>query len=503
MVRRTTASSESVQWHLSKLDQICGRGTLKEAERWCLLRVFFALNAEHRSGNSVNGVNRPLRASSLTARLCGRGKNTVDRIVSAWHKSFHSQGYEHALPLSKALEPTPLGNRFPKSKRIPHDDEVLHLVRDFVQRKRKLREKCTAPEVLDFLVQEGACSIRTTFEGVYEPKDFQAALCAVRRYLQRKGFKRGRKTGAIRINPVHVAWRDTYLRVLLENRSKADAERRQEVYTDESYIHHHYRLEHDNIYHPLDEGDTKAPQKGRRYCFVAAIRANGRDGKGGLVPNSVWSFCPTSGKDHKGDYHKVFNYENYLKWFTEQLLPNLFEPSLIILDNAKYHKTGQLYTPNASKMRKAQVLEALTARGVQLDPNATAMEAKVLLRKWVTENVKPAIIQAAEASGHKVIFTPPHYSDLQPIELLWARVKGAVARLYTKETTLRDDGERLQHEFEKLESEAGEEAIAAIVDHVDNAIRKFLEEIARDERHDDSGFTTESDASTVSDSNKE
>lgn len=33
-----------------------------------------------------------------------------------------------------------------------------------------------------------------------------------------------------------------------------------------------------------------------------------------------------------------------------------------------------------------------------------------------------------QAGGHEVLWTPPYMPDLQPIELLWAKVKGAVAR---------------------------------------------------------------------------
>ena len=68
-------------------------------------------------------------------------------------------------------------------------------------------------------------------------------------------------------------------------------------------------------------------------CFVAAIKNSGRSGGAGIVPGSVWMFCPQSTKDHFGDYHKVFTSDNYVKWFKSQLLPNLQDPSLIIIDN--------------------------------------------------------------------------------------------------------------------------------------------------------------------------
>ena len=44
----------------------------------------------------------------------------------------------------------------------------------------------------------------------------------------------------------------------------------------------------------------------------------------------------------------------------------------------------------------------------------------------------------AKYKGTNLLFTPPYCPDLQPIELVWAIVKGRVAREWTKERTLRE-----------------------------------------------------------------
>jgi hypothetical protein len=43
--------------------------------------------------------------------------------------------------------------------------------------------------------------------------------------------------------------------------------------------------------------------------------------------------------DSGGDYHGNFDWQNYRKWFTEQLLPSLKKGGnyVILLDNASYH----------------------------------------------------------------------------------------------------------------------------------------------------------------------
>lgn len=51
-------------------------------------------------------------------------------------------------------------------------------------------------------------------------------------------------------------------------------------------------------------------------------------------------------------------------------------------------------------MRKADVLQALQERGIYYDERISAVEAKVLLRKWVNENVKAAIVLMAEDAQH-------------------------------------------------------------------------------------------------------
>ena len=87
-----------------------------------------------------------------------------------------------------------------------------------------------------------------------------------------------------------------------------------EIYTDESYVYHYHRNDHENLFHPSrPEDDGKSQRKGRRFCFVAAIGGNGRIENAGVVPDSLWIFCPSQKDEHKGDNHKVFNHENYIQ----------------------------------------------------------------------------------------------------------------------------------------------------------------------------------------------
>ncbi len=97
------------------------------------------------------------------------------------------------------------------------------------------------------------------------------------------------------------------------------------------------------------------------------------------------------------------------------------------------------------------------------------------------DNIDPEIVQVAREMGHIVLFTPPHYSDLQPVELVWAYIKSSIARKYSNTTTFNDVQTRLKEEFELLSSEKGSDTVAAIIDHIDQVISNFLREIQRDE----------------------
>ncbi|EGD76267.1 hypothetical protein PTSG_00970 [Salpingoeca rosetta] len=147
---------------------------------------------------------------------------------------------------------------------------------------------------------------------------------------------------------------------------------------------------------------------------------------------------PSRGSFHTGDYHKAFNSDNFISWFKDALLPNLHQPSLIIMDNAAYHRTLPPDTPVPGRMKKADVIAALRARNLTVSEIDFSCELKDRLKLWVKNHVQPEVVQLAEAQGHKVLFSPPCYSDLNPIELVWALIKGNVGRRYSLDTTFED-----------------------------------------------------------------
>jgi transposase len=138
-------------------------------------------------------------------------------------------------------------------------------------------------------------------------------------------------------------------------------------------------------------------------------------------------FQPSMRKDSSGDYRKVFNGDNFIKWFEEQLLPNLGDtPCLIMMDNAAYHLLYSKTIPRLYKMKKAELLEYLLSKGQSMtDQDSRQLPVLLLrakMREYIEKNEVSAVIKLARAGEikHKILFTPPYHSDLQPIELLWA-----------------------------------------------------------------------------------
>jgi transposase len=171
----------------------------------------------------------------------------------------------------------------------------------------------------------------------------------------------------------------------------------------------------------------------------------------GLVPGSIWAFSPQKKSDHQGDYHKVLNGDNYIPWFRDQLLANLHQPSLIMLDNAAYHCVYRPDVPKWYKLKKQECINYLSSKSIDFDPSMMATEMKQLIKGYIASSVKIEVDRLAEAGGHTVLVTPAYHSDLQPIELVWALVKGNVGGQYSNHTTLDIVYERLMHEFNQLE----------------------------------------------------
>ncbi|RHY24712.1 hypothetical protein DYB32_008725 [Aphanomyces invadans] len=404
--------------------------TLTLEERLIILNMHAVMRQEDAESGAARDV------SVRIAQLVGRSREVVQQV---W-REYHAE--------KDVVVKTQPANRQSKTMAIPRDDTVVSSVQGFVRNKRMLRERCVAKDVMAFLREKSLVSYADDL------KSNATALRAMQRFLKHCGYKRGHKKGikSLALTQRNRLARDNYVVKMCEATQHVNLSlRRTVVYLDESFIHHHYKAKNDSLYDPNDVTDMqpKPKHKGRRICFIGAIVDGGPHNSAFINYDSF-----EGGSKQTKDDHGMFDGEYFVAWF-ERLVSILdkmgIENALIVMDNAKYHKCLPPDTPKFS-MKKLRLQEACVVRGIPYN----ASDVKSFL--WsklepVVASVQPTTVAMAEAAGHEVLFTPPHHSELQPIELIWAIVKGQVGRQYDGRTKFSDVGQRLDRAVESLASE--------------------------------------------------
>ncbi|RHZ27611.1 hypothetical protein DYB37_012142 [Aphanomyces astaci] len=260
----------------------------------------------------------------------------------------------------------------------------------------------------------------------------------------------------------NVAFRTTYLRKRLANRSDAGAPLLPEVYLDESFCN----LNHSPGKTWVDETKKRLTKSGigPRMCIVGAgiVQTASRglvvgewvDGSLVMLPSQQRPKRKRKGQvdsvDDGDDYHGNFNSDMFERWFGGvcRTLQALHGPCVIHMDGAKYHKLV-LNPPPTCKDPKATLMAWLAARAVSYD--AKIMKAELLdLCRQHRETPSYATQVLATECGHTLLFTPPYHPELQPIEVVWGVVKNRIGVRPSK-----DMGElrtRLEVEFSSIES---------------------------------------------------
>ena len=186
-----------------------------------------------------------------------------------------------------------------------------------------------------------------------------------------------------------------------------------------------------SCFDPNDEQDmeTKAQHKGKRYCFIAAIIDDNQSPAVMAIPDNLRPDADKAGFMHEtldifeggkkqtADYHGMFDSAYFIKWM-EKLLQALahqnVEKALIVMDNAKYHKSLPNGTPKGS-WRKQQLVDYCVEHGIAISPADLKSVIWDRLKKHIEANVQPVIVAMAEAAGHQVVWshrTIPTYNQL-------------------------------------------------------------------------------------------
>lgn len=215
-----------------------------------------------------------------------------------------------------------------------------------------------------------------------------------------------------------VAWRYRYLSRL----NKLRAEGCEIVYLDETWYD-----THDVPKKGWDDKSCscclKAPvSRGKRIMILHA------GSEEGWVPNCLFLSAKNIG-DAKADTHDDMNAQVFEKWFEHTLLKNLprDKKCVIVLDNASYHSRLARRIPNMST-RIAEIVQFMRENDLTI-PEPLPIKA-VLVQIIKDANFKKEFVvdNLANKYGHENLRLPPYHCCLNPIELIWARLKTEVRK---------------------------------------------------------------------------
>ncbi|OXA46169.1 hypothetical protein Fcan01_18959 [Folsomia candida] len=141
-----------------------------------------------------------------------------------------------------------------------------------------------------------------------------------------------------------------------------------------------------------------------------------------------------SKKDVK-DYHGNMDHVRYLTWF-EKILSLVPPKSVLVLDQAPYHRKrveGTLM-PNMAWL-KQKIVDWVVQHDIRLPEGVESfhkLTKSSLIELAKSKPVKPKFIveKLAEESNKdiKILWLPPAHCEFNPIELIWAIVKGYIAK---------------------------------------------------------------------------
>ncbi|CAH2092047.1 unnamed protein product [Euphydryas editha] len=229
-------------------------------------------------------------------------------------------------------------------------------------------------------------------------------------------FKKCRQNRSVLLERPNIrSWRAKYLRAIRAN-DELGANKKPVIYLDETWIHAHYTVKKCWQGESSKEGVFKNDSPGRRWVLVHA------GGETGFVEGASLLF---KSKTKSGDYHDEMNGDNFKKWINEKLIPNLKEPSIIVMDNASYHSVQSERLPTMAT-KKADMQNWLQGRGIPFDEGMFKPELYMLIKENAPQK-RYEIDEIFQNHGHQVLRLPPYNCELSPIEFIWNLIKQRVS----------------------------------------------------------------------------
>jgi transposase len=388
----------------------------------CIAKLKRYFDEERKAGPTASTEN----ASARTAVALGVGEATVKRVMARYNSKGSGVFTEPSKP--RGRPPFVLS------------DSILPIVREEVRSQNLCGQRVSAEKLRTLLCDE---------------HELEVASATFWRALKRWGFAHGtgQRRCALKEQPYVLQARREYLRRKRGNRNPDGTVKRPEIYLDETYVNKN----HSNQFTWYREEDgpwvNKPSGVGPRLIVVNAIGYDGWIKKADLVFQA---------KKRTGDYHGQMNWDNFSRWFSTQLLPNIPDDSMIILDNAGYHNVYvQDSTLPSGASSKDDLRDWLTRNGIPWQDDMLKIELWRLCKRFAP---KPEYMldRLAREKGHVILRTPPYHPELQPIETCWAIVKNELADKC--DFTMANLKNQIPNAFSKVTTETCRKIIARVAE---------------------------------------
>jgi transposase len=365
-------------------------------EKRMILEVKNHFDNEKKRNKSIVGS-----ASSLTATTLKLSVITVQRVL----KEYKENG-EFSDPKPKGASPYAV------------DSTIKTVIQNLIRQHNIKR---------DHLSIRSLCAILKNEYDTHIPRE------TLRAYLSRWNIVYGtvHRHSALREQDHVIAARRAYL----IKKKELNLSDRTLIYLDETFINKNYSGSDTSWYcadwqedEDLDKFNgpyiNKPAGKGERLIILKAMTADG------WIEGTDLIFKAHS---NTGDYHGSMDVENFTRWFTKQLLPNIPDNSVIIMDNASYHNAFEDDGVPSLNSKKAALQEWLNHEGISFDEDYLRPQLIELVNQHrpKREYHLDALLKNNQLYRDRnitIMRTPQYHPELQPIEKCWAVMKQDIGR---------------------------------------------------------------------------
>lgn len=210
---------------------------------------------------------------------------------------------------------------------------------------------------------------------------------------------------------------------------------RMQVYLDETFINKNHSGS-DTSWYCSDWKDdprldksfgpyiNKPSGKGERFIILSAVT------KDGWVDGTQLVF---QANRRTGDYHGSMDEENFTKWFTTQLLPNISDNAIIIMDNAPYHNMFLEDNVPPLTSKKVALQKWLMDNDITFDEASLRIQLIDLINQHRPARLFKLDHMLQNDPLYKdrnieILRTPQYHPELQPIEKCWGVIKQYIAQ---------------------------------------------------------------------------